>query len=156
MRIKCIAVGKSMPNWVYTATAEYQKRLQAGFPLEFIEIPAAKRSKTSNPRKNMEIEAQLIEKAKDPRDKLIITAVDGKLLSTESLAKHCENWQQSGQNLNLIIGGPDGIHPDLQAKADFSWSLSPLTLPHPIVRIVVAEQIYRAWSILMGHPYHRG
>lgn len=156
MRIKCIAVGKNMPDWVNTAVAEYAKRLQHEWPFEIIEIPTAKRSKNHSPEQDMAIEALAISKHISGRETLIVTAVEGQSLSTEAWAKQCATWDAGGQPLCILIGGPDGIAENLRARADFTWSLSPLTLPHPLVRIVIAEQCYRAWSILKGHPYHRG
>lgn len=156
MRIKCIAVGKNMPEWVNAAVAEYAKRLQHEWPFEIIEIPNVKRSKNHTPEQDMAKEAMAITQHIQPRDTVIVTAVNGKSLSTEAFAAQCANWDASGQPLSIIIGGPDGIAPSLFQHADFTWSLSPLTLPHPIVRILIAEQLYRASSVLKGHPYHRG
>ncbi len=88
-------------------------------------------------------------------DRVVALEVGGKNWSTEQLAEQAENWQMSGQNVSLLVGGPDGLAPECLAQADQKWSLSGLTLPHPLVRILLAEQIYRAWSIIQGHPYHK-
>ena len=89
------------------------------------------------------------------RDKLVVLDVTGRSFSTEALAGRLADWQMSGDNVSLVIGGPDGVEPALLQEAELCWSLSPLTLPHPLVRVVLVEQIYRAWTINAGHPYHR-
>ena len=89
-------------------------------------------------------------------DRVIALDVAGKRLSTESLARELQSWQLSGCNYSLLIGGPDGLSPECLSRASQRWSLSDLTLPHPLVRVLLAEQLYRAWTITVNHPYHRG
>ena len=88
-------------------------------------------------------------------DKVIALEVLGKAWSTENLADQTANWRMDGYNISLLVGGPDGLDPRCTARADQAWSLSKLTLPHPMVRILLAEQIYRAWTLMNNHPYHR-
>lgn len=144
-----------MPNWVNQASADYQQRLHHHWPTKLTEITPHKRRPKQSADESKQIEAAAIEKAINPRSLLVITAVDGKLISTETLSEKCLQWQQHYSSIDIIIGGPDGIADNLLARADFTWSLSPLTLPHPLVRVVIMEQLYRAWSIGAGHPYHR-
>ena len=91
-----------------------------------------------------------------PANCFIITLeIDGRPWDTQALSKQLHGWRSIGQDVALLVGGPEGLAPECQALAQQSWSLSPLTLPHPLVRVIVAEQLYRAWSILVNHPYHR-
>jgi 23S rRNA (pseudouridine1915-N3)-methyltransferase len=155
MKIHLIAVGKSMPTWVTTGFFEYAKRLPKNFQLELIEIAAEKRSKTSAVSRLIFLEGQQILTKIPPQSLIIALDEHGKELDTKNLALSLQKWQTENQHLSLIIGGPDGLAKEVLTKANLVWSLSKLTLPHPLVRIVVAEQIYRAWSILHNHPYHR-
>jgi len=161
MKIRLLAVGTKLPNWVTEGFNEYIKRLPQSFSLELCEIPAEKRP--TNPSK---ISDALIKQIKEKEGfrilskvnanhKLIALDVLGKPWSTETLSKNLNEFKQEGQNIDLIVGGPDGLSMECLNKANLKWSLSPLTLPHPLVRIVIAEQIYRAHSILTNHPYHR-
>lgn len=90
-----------------------------------------------------------------PRDHVVALEVNGKAWTTRQLADQIERWQLMGGNVALLIGGPDGLSEECRQRANQQWSLSPLTLPHPLVRVILAEQIYRAWSVVKGHPYHR-
>lgn len=155
MKIRCLAVGTKMPAWVYQAVSEYTKRLPKDFSLEFVEIAAGHRGKNASVEKAMEQEAKALAAAIQPQDLVVSLEVKGKALSTEQLAVKAEDWRQSGRKVVILIGGPDGLLPELSNKSELKWSLSNLTLPHPMVRIVLAEQIYRAWTILMNHPYHK-
>ena len=143
-----------MPDWVERGITEYSKRIPADIKLQWRELPLANRGKSGNP-KAAEREAETVRKALPAKDRLIILDVVGKSFSTEKLASRLSDWQMSGLNYSLVIGGPDGVDASLLAQADLLWSLSPLTLPHPLVRVILAEQLYRAWSINAGHPYHR-
>lgn len=143
-----------MPAWVEQGVAEYQKRLPREIQLNLRELPLAQRGQGSA-QQAMDKEAQALRKAMGARDRIIALDVKGKPWSTEELAQQLQSWQMSGSDYSLIIGGPDGIAPDLLASAEQRWSLSALTLPHPMVRVLVVEQLYRAWSINAGHPYHR-
>lgn len=155
MRIRLLAVGQKMPDWVTEGYQEYAKRLQDDVRLELVEIPAAKRSRNNDTDAWKRQEAEALQAAIHPSDRVVALDVLGKPWSTENLRDRTAQWLQGGQNIALLVGGPDGLSPDLLAQASERWSLSPLTLPHPLVRIVVAEQIYRAWTLLKGHPYHR-
>ena len=141
MKITLIAIGKSMPAWVNQGYAEYEKRFPKDFQLNLIEI------KESKPEKQLH--------AIPKNDVVIALDVTGQAFDTPQLAKQLNRWYQDGQNISLLIGGPDGLLPECLQASKVRWSLSPLTLPHPMVRIVIAEQLYRAWTILNNHPYHR-
>ncbi|MGB1091419.1 MAG: 23S rRNA (pseudouridine(1915)-N(3))-methyltransferase RlmH [Oceanobacter sp.] len=155
MKLRLLAVGQKMPAWVTTGFQEYAKRLPGDCQLELVEIPPGHRGKNTPAVKAMEQEAEALVRAIRPQDHLVALNVTGQSWSTEKLSTELAEWRMSGQDIALIIGGPDGIHPDLLKQAKQHWSLSPLTLPHPLVRVVVAEQLYRAWTILKGHPYHK-
>lgn len=144
-----------MDSWVDHAYQEYSKRLPHPCCLKLIEIRAEKRSKHSNIDKIMQREGERLLNAV-PKDTYTITLdIKGHAWSTEALSQQMDKWLQSGRDVACLVGGPDGISAECKAKAEDSWSLSNLTLPHPLVRIVVAEQLYRAWTILNNHPYHR-
>lgn len=155
MKIKLVAVGQKMPRWVEEAFGDYQKRLPKDFSLELIEVVPAQRPKNYSIEQVMKKEAQAIAARLTGKEWLVALEVKGKAWSTEQLAQASEQWKYTGQDVALIVGGPDGLDPELSAKADQKWSLSNLTLPHPLVRVLLAEQLYRAWSIQVGHPYHK-
>lgn len=155
MKIRLIALGTKMPAWVSQGCDEYLKRLRGQLSLELVELPIAKRSKNTNAQRCMAEEAEAVRKVLRERERLVALDVKGKVLSTEALAGRLSSWKMDGQNIAILIGGPDGIAADLLAMADEKWSLSAMTMPHPIVRIILAEQLYRASSINNGHPYHR-
>lgn len=143
MKIRLLTIGHKAPNWLQEGYQDYAKRLPASCALELIEIPAEKRP-----------EEKMLASIK-PDNYVIALEVKGKPWTTEELAEKLSNWLQSGKNIDLLVGGADGLTPACLAKAHEKWSLSPLTFPHMLVRLIVAEQIYRAHSILQGHPYHR-
>lgn len=155
MRIRLISVGSKMPGWVEDGYREYSRRLGADIKLELIEIPLGKRSKGSDIHRLQEKEAVQMLAAAGSGDLVVTMEIMGKAWSTEQLATNMGSWLHSGRNVSLLVGGPEGLHSSCLSKADLRWSLSPLTLPHPLVRVVVAEQVYRAWSILHHHPYHK-
>lgn len=155
MRIRLIAVGTRMPDWVQTAFAEYAKRLPRELALELVEIPLGPRSKSSSTSAAIAKESAAILSAIGDGDRVIALEVKGKDWSTEQLAQQLAKWQMDGGNVALLVGGPDGLSDDCRARADVHWSLSRLTLPHPLVRVLLSEQIYRAWTILANHPYHK-
>ncbi|MEH6516002.1 MAG: 23S rRNA (pseudouridine(1915)-N(3))-methyltransferase RlmH [Halioglobus sp.] len=155
MRLTVLAVGGKMPNWVKLGVDEYQKRLPRELSLLWREIPLAKRNKDSKPEKLCEQEGEQLLKAVPSGDRVLALDVKGKALSTPQLADQLRGWQMSGDNISLLIGGPDGLSPACLARADQRWSLSELTLPHPLVRVLLVEQLYRAWTITVNHPYHR-
>ncbi|HLS98647.1 MAG: 23S rRNA (pseudouridine(1915)-N(3))-methyltransferase RlmH [Porticoccaceae bacterium] len=155
MRLRILAVGTRMPGWVTEGFNEYRKRLPPEIRVELVELPLGPRGKGQPLERAMEREGEAMLKAIQPGDGVIALDVPGKPWSTEQLAHQLRAWQESGKNHNLLIGGPDGLPPACLARADQSWSLSPLTLPHPLVRILLIEQLYRAWSLNAGHPYHK-
>lgn len=155
MRIRLIAVGTKMPTWVNEGFEEYRKRLNQDVTVELVEIPAGKRGKNADIDRITEREGELMLAAIHPSDYVIALDVQGQRLSTEKLSQQLEKRLQQGNHVALLIGGPEGLAPQCRSKARESWSLSDLTLPHPLVRVLIAEQLYRAWSILKGHPYHR-
>ncbi|MET4693091.1 23S rRNA (pseudouridine(1915)-N(3))-methyltransferase RlmH [Endozoicomonas lisbonensis] len=155
MRIRLITVGSKMPGWVEEGYTEYSRRLGADLKLELVEIPLNRRSKGADVNRLQEKEANQMLAAVGQGDLVVTMEIKGKAWSTEQLADKMGDWMHSGRNVSLLVGGPEGLHPSCMAQADLRWSLSPLTLPHPLVRVVVAEQVYRAWSILKNHPYHK-
>lgn len=155
MQLHLIAVGQRMPSWVEQGYTEYAKRLPQECSLKLHEVPAGKRGKNADIVRLTRQEGEKMAAAIPKGARVVALEVRGKAWSTEQLAGRLESWMGDGRDVALLIGGPEGIEPGLSAQADERWSLSPLTLPHPLVRIVVAEQLYRAWSVTRGHPYHR-
>ncbi len=156
MKATLIAVGERAPDWVATGFSEYQKRLSHWLPLALHEVAPGVRGKGRDALRAMADEGGRV-LAAVPKNALAI-ALDGRgaTLSSEQLAQRLERWRQGGRDIALLIGGPEGHASDVMAGADEQWSLGPLTLPHMLVRLVVAEQLYRACSLLANHPYHRG
>ena len=144
-----------MPDWVTAACQEYAKRLQGAFQLKLIELPLAKRTKSSDPAKAIHDESTAIMETIPAGDTVIALDLRGKHWSTEELSRKMANWRMEGENISFLIGGPDGFDERCLKQAHERWALSKLTLPHPVVRIVLYEQLYRAWTILNHHPYHR-
>lgn len=144
-----------MPDWVEAGYAEYAKRMPRDLVVEMVELPLAVRSKNTDIQKAMEKEGEAILSAIGKNEQVIALDVKGKAWSTEQLAENLAAWKMSGDNFCLLIGGPDGLSPAILQMASIKWSLSPLTLPHPLVRILLIEQLYRACSILQNHPYHK-
>ncbi len=155
MRIHLIAVGNRMPEWVNTAYGEFAGRLPPESRLHLLEIPPGRRGKGADPARAVAEEGERMLAALPKNPYVIALEVEGKAWSSETLAQQFASWQQDGRDVALLVGGPDGLAAACRARADIQWSLSPLTLPHRLVRIVVAEQLYRAWTLLHGHPYHR-
>ena len=161
MKVRILTVGNKMPKWVQTGFDEYHKRIQPMLSTEIVEIAAAKRAKNPSDAnlaqyREQEGQAILAAHAAAGREQLWVLNVKGKMLSTEGLADKLAEGMQQGDDIALVIGGADGVSPEVLAKADVKWSLSALTLPHPLVRVVLMEQLYRAMSINNNHPYHRG
>jgi len=144
-----------MPEWVTAGYEEYAKRLPRECELVLREIVPAQRGKSGHEARWIEEEGERILASLARDDFVVALEVGGKPWSTPQLAGQLAGWMQAGRRVALLVGGPDGLAEACRKRADQLWSLSPLTLPHPLVRIVVAEQIYRAWSILRNHPYHR-
>lgn len=155
MRIRVVAVGTRMPAWVSEGVNEYQKRLPRDFSVDWIEIPPAKRN-GERPEQLKAKEANAISRQLKSDDRIIALDVAGKALSTEDMATSFQQWQLERRTAVIVIGGPDGLDDELLHRADNRWSLGRITLPHPLVRVILAEQLYRAWSINAQHPYHRG
>ncbi len=155
MKIHLIAVGKKIPDWVNSGYAEFSKRMPPELQINLIEITPSIRNKTTPTEKNIKEEGERIQSAIPANSKLIVLDEKGKNFSSIDLSKKMEDWLPMGQDIVLVVGGADGIDPVIKQQADEKWSLSSFTLPHALVRVVVAEQLYRAWSILQGHPYHR-
>lgn len=155
MRLWLLAVGQRMPRWVDEAYADYAKRLPPETPLLLKEIRAEARSSSISAEAVMEREAQRIEAAVPAGARLVTLDERGQRLTTEALSQVLQQWRQDGRDVALVIGGADGLAPRLKQKADTLLRLSDLTLPHGLVRVLLAEQLYRAHSLLTGHPYHR-
>ena len=148
-------MGTKMPAWVQEGIAEYQKRLVADLDFSLIEIPMAKRTKNSNSDQCRKKESDALLASIRSGDYVIALDVSGKSFSTEDLVGKIVDFRERGENLSLLIGGPDGLGAECLTRASERWSLSALTFPHPLVRVVIIEQFYRAISIIKGHPYHR-
>jgi 23S rRNA (pseudouridine1915-N3)-methyltransferase len=155
MRITVIAVGGKMPAWVEQGINEYDRRMPRELKIHWREIPLVRRGRDTSPELLRSREGEKILKAIPARDKVIALDVRGKSWSTEQLAEQLRSWQMSGDNYSLLIGGPEGLSSECLERASQRWSLSDLTMPHPLVRILLAEQLYRAWTITANHPYHR-
>lgn len=155
MRIYLLAIGTKMPQWVNKGYDEYAHRMPAKCKLILKEIAAEKRNKNSPIEAIQNKEANKLLNAIPKNTRIVALDGKGAIWSTEKLAVRMEHWMMSGQDIALLIGGPDGLTPDILNKANEHWSLSNLTFPHPLVRIIVAEQLYRAWTMTENHPYHR-
>lgn len=155
MRIHLLAVGTRMPSWVVEGYREYAKRLPRECTLQLVEIPPAKRHKSLTAEQARQQEGQALLAALPKDCNVVALDVRGKPWSTETLAAQLDDWLLSGRDVALLVGGPDGLSAACLERADQRWSLSALTYPHALVRIVLAEQLYRAWTISTGHPYHR-
>ena len=155
MHIYLIAVGQKMPAWVAQACDEYQKRLPRELRVSIIEVPMIKRGKNPDVQRIVRDESRKALSAAPAGCRSIALDVRGKSLTTEGLAKSLDGWMRQGQDIAIIIGGPDGLSDELLQQAEQRLSLSDMTFPHPLVRIIMVEQLYRAWSVLNNHPYHR-
>lgn len=155
MRIRLISVASRMPRWVEQGYHEYAKRMPADLPLDLVEVPLATRGKNADVARLMRREGEQMLTATQPGDRIVTLEVGGRSWSTEELAEQLESWRLEARNVNLMVGGPEGLASEVAARSDQRWSLSALTLPHPLVRILLAEQLYRAWTILNRHPYHK-
>jgi 23S rRNA (pseudouridine1915-N3)-methyltransferase len=155
MHIRLIAVGDRQPTWVDDAFETYTARLPREWKFRIDSIAAVRRSKNDKSSQAMVAEGeQLLAKLRDD-EQVVLLDERGKQMTSQSLAEQLSNWQSDGRNLAFVIGGPDGVSNACKARANFKWSLSQLTLPHGLARVLFAEQMYRAWSLQMGHPYHR-
>lgn len=155
MHIHLIAVGTRMPAWVTEGYREYARRLPHECSLRLVEIPPCKRKKTLSIARIREEEGRQLLAAIPEQATVVALDVTGKPWSTQELAFRLQDWMQGGRAIALLVGGADGLADACLARADLCWSLSAHTLPHALVRVVIAEQVYRAWTLLSGHPYHR-
>jgi 23S rRNA (pseudouridine1915-N3)-methyltransferase len=155
MKCRLIAAGTRLPEWVNAGFREYQKRLRAPLVLELLEIPVATRRAGENPQRAVAHEGAAMLAALSRDDYVVALELSGRSMSTVELKDWLAQRLEDGRPLAMLIGGPDGLAPPCLERADHRWSLSPLTLPHALVRIVVGEQLYRAMSLRAGHPYHR-
>ena len=155
MRIHLLALGTRRPGWEREGYEHYARRLPPQCRLELTEIPIEKRTRSTSVNTLLAREGQRMLRL-IPRDAFCIALDEsGKRRTTRELADALAGWLQGGRDIAMLIGGPDGLARECLCTADERWSLSPLTLPHGLCRIVLAEQLYRAWSLLQGHPYHR-
>ncbi len=155
MKARLVATGERAPAWVAQGFAEYRKRLSHWLPLELVEIEPGLRGKGRDPQRAIEDEGRRVLAALPKNPHVIALDVPGRPWSSEQLSQRLEHWRGQGRDLAFLIGGPEGHAPDVLAAANESWSLGPLTLPHMLVRLLVAEQLYRAAAMLANHPYHR-
>ena len=155
MKCRLIATGERAPSWVAQGFAEYQKRLSHWLPFELVEIEPGLRGKGRDPQRAIDDEGRRVLAALPKNAHVVALDGRGRMHSSEQLAQRLEHWRGQGRDLAFLIGGPEGHAPEVLARADEQWSLGPLTLPHMLVRLVVAEQVYRAAAMLANHPYHR-
>ena len=155
MRIALIAVGDKPPSWVRDGYADYAKRLPHPHAPTLVEIPPGVRGANRDPARAIAEEGARVLAALPKNPYVVALDERGAAWSTTDLAKQTESWERDGRDVALLIGGADGHAPDVMSRVDAKWSLSRLVLPHMLVRLVVIEQLYRAWSIRKGHPYHR-
>lgn len=155
MLIHLICIGQKMPAWVTSGYEEYARRLPVSCRLQLVEIPLKKRTKTSDLTRLQQEEGEKMLAMIPANAHVIALDERGQQWRSEQLADSLAHWQQHHPQVALLVGGPEGLAPACLQQAQQRWSLSAGTLPHPLVRIVVAEQVYRAWTLLNNHPYHR-
>ena len=154
MKLRILSVGHKMPDWVETACSEYTKRMPRELAIEIVEIKPDKRADGKNSTTVQAAEAKRILEAAG-NDYLVICDEHGKEMSTAKLAEMLKFWHTLGKNVSFVVGGADGLDENLKKQADILWGLSKLTLPHAFVRVLLCEQLYRAYSVTQNHPYHR-
>lgn len=155
MKILVLAVGNKMPEWVVTAWDDYAKRMPSDWTVSLKEVKPEPRISGKTAQQMMLAESKRIEAAIPENMLRIALDEHGKDLTTQAFATKLKSWHQASQNIAVIIGGPDGLDPEFKTTCHGLVRLSSMTMPHPMVRVVLIEQIYRAWSILNNHPYHR-
>jgi 23S rRNA (pseudouridine1915-N3)-methyltransferase len=155
MEITIIAVGKQMPTWINTGFQEFATRLPREYKLNFIEVTPSKRLNNSSITDLKNRECRNILSHIPPKAHIVLLDEHGKHLSTKQLADQLQRWKEQLQQIYFVIGGADGLADELKQRAQFQWSLSALTFPHALVRVLLIEQLYRAHSLLQNHPYHR-
>jgi 23S rRNA (pseudouridine1915-N3)-methyltransferase len=156
LRLKLIAASNRQPAWIDSGYAEYADRLRGRCTLGLIVVPLARRTSSSPVERALADEGERMARAIPAGAHVVALAESGKPWTTKDLAAKLASWGERGAPVALLIGGPDGLGPAALERAGERWSLSPLTLPHGLARVVVAEAVYRAWSLLQNHPYHRG
>jgi 23S rRNA (pseudouridine1915-N3)-methyltransferase len=155
MHIRLIAVGDRQPSWVDDAFGVYSGRLPREWQFRLDSIATARRSKNDKSKAAMDAEGEQILGKISPDEQVVLLDERGKQFSSSELAAQLHSWQSDGRDLCFVIGGPDGVSSACRERANSIWSLSKLTLPHGLARVLFAEQMYRAWSLQIGHPYHR-
>jgi 23S rRNA (pseudouridine1915-N3)-methyltransferase len=155
MRLRLLSPSGRSPDWVSAGFEEFARRMPRECRLELEELPLGRRTKGAAPTRAIEGERDRLLSRVDVDEIVIALDERGRATDSEGLAAWLREWMAAGKDVALMMGGPDGLHGDCLSRAQQRWSLSPLTLPHGLVRIIVAEQLYRAWSIVQGHPYHR-
>ncbi|MDH3266564.1 MAG: 23S rRNA (pseudouridine(1915)-N(3))-methyltransferase RlmH [Gammaproteobacteria bacterium] len=155
MHIRLIAVGDRQPSWVDDAFSVYSGRLPREWKFRLDPIATVRRAKNDKSMAAMEAEGEQILAKIIPNEQVVLLDERGKQFSSAALAGQLQNWQSDGRDLCFVIGGPDGVSAACRERANVTWSLSKLTLPHGLARVLFAEQLYRAWSLQIGHPYHR-
>lgn len=155
MHIRLIAVGDRQPSWVDAAFDVYSGRLPREWKFRLDRIATVRRAKNDKSKQAMEAEGEQILAKTGADEQVVLLDERGKQMTSQALASRLSDWQSDGRDLCFIIGGPDGVSSACRDRANFTWSLSDLTLPHGLARVLFAEQLYRAWSLQTGHPYHR-
>ncbi len=155
MHIRLLAVGDRQPGWVDDACGIYTQRFPREWKFCLDVIPTVRRGKNDKSLQAMDAEGDLITQNLKDNEQVVLLDERGKQFTSRALAARLADWQSDGRDLCLVIGGPDGVADAVKKRADFIWSLSNLTLPHGLARALLAEQLYRAWSLQTGHPYHR-
>jgi 23S rRNA (pseudouridine1915-N3)-methyltransferase len=155
MKVYLLAVGERMPSWVESAFETYRKRLVAPVTLQLIEVAARRRGKNADITRIVEAEGEALLDAVPSGARPIVLDRNGRRIDTERLAAMLRGWVDESQDIAFLVGGPEGLSDRCIAAASLRLKLSDLTFPHPLVRVILAEQLYRAYSIIHGHPYHR-
>ncbi|MBT8107318.1 MAG: 23S rRNA (pseudouridine(1915)-N(3))-methyltransferase RlmH [Gammaproteobacteria bacterium] len=155
MHIRLLAVGDRQPSWVDDAFAVYSARMPREWKFRLEVIPTVRRSKNDKSRQATEAEGKLILDRLDASEQVVLLDERGRQLDSRALAAKLTDWQHAGRDLCFIVGGPDGVSAGVRQRADFTWSLSSLTLPHGLARVLLSEQLYRGHALQTGHPYHR-
>jgi 23S rRNA (pseudouridine1915-N3)-methyltransferase len=155
VHIRLLAVGDRQPSWVDEAFGKYTERFPREWKFRLDTIATVRRNKNDKSRQAMEAEGHLILGKLAATEQVVLLDERGQQLTSKSLAAKLTDWQTDGRDLCFVIGGPDGVSDAIRQRADMLWSLSKLTLPHGMARALLSEQLYRAWSLQTGHPYHR-
>ncbi len=155
MGLQIIAVGQKLPAWMAQGFDDYARRFPRGQTVKLSEIPVARRASGQPVERLQAQEAERIRRARQPGSLLIALDERGRQWTSQEWGEQYRRWQQDHPNVDLVLGGPDGLHPELLAEAGLKLSLGRMTLPHGLARVVLIEQLYRAWSLSQGHPYHR-